>query len=367
MTHAVYRSEDAFLALGKRLHWMWWPMIGGLVIGLGGLLDRRALGVGYGTIHAELLGRLGIGALLLLLAVKLVIWSVGLGSGTSGGILAPVLMLGAAIGAAVGHVLPGGSISLWALVGMAAALSGVTRSPFTAIVFALELTRDADSLLGLLMASTVAHLVSVLVLKRSILTEKVARRGFHVTREYAVDPLEAVFVREVMQTEVVSVDEESPLAALLDSLDHGSQRTRQRLYPVLEPSGTLAGVIPLSVARLANNKKATAAEVMKTSVLVAHPDDTLRSVAHVMAEHRVEVLPVVSRGGRQQLVGMVSLFDLLQGRQRLLEEERHAERVLRLRWVTRSRRGASGKDGARPAGQSDALAAGAQPTALEEG
>ncbi len=126
-----------------------------------------------------------------------------LGGGTSGGILAPIMMMGAALGGILGHVLPGTTPGVWALLGLAGAIAGVTRSPFTAIVFAFELTHDQNSLLALLVAATVAHLVSVLVLKRSILTEKVARRGFHVMREYAVDPLEATFVREVMDTDIL--------------------------------------------------------------------------------------------------------------------------------------------------------------------
>src|SRR5579872_366268 len=147
MTQAVYRSEDLFKKLATRLHWMWWPMIGGLIIGFGGLVDSRALGVGYNTIHAELLGQLGIGALALLFVVKLVIWAGGLGGGTSGGILAPILMMGAALGGILGHVLPGSTPGVWAMLGMAGAMAGVTRSPFTAIVFAFELTHDQNSLL----------------------------------------------------------------------------------------------------------------------------------------------------------------------------------------------------------------------------
>src|SRR5579875_1604640 len=217
MTQAVYGAEDAFMKLTGHLHWMWWPMIGGLIIGLGGLIDSRALGVGYGTIHAELLGQLGVGALAALCAVKLVIWACGLGGGTSGGILAPILMMGAALGGILGHVLPGASPGVWALLGLAAALGGVTRSPFTAIIFAFELTHDQDSLLALLIAATVAHLVSVLVLRRSILTEKVARRGFHVMREYAVDPLEATFVREVMDTDVYTVEPTTGLSEMYEA------------------------------------------------------------------------------------------------------------------------------------------------------
>ncbi|MGH9208330.1 MAG: chloride channel protein, partial [Acidimicrobiales bacterium] len=186
MTQAVYRFEDLFKKLTGHLHWMWWPMIGGLIIGVGGLVDPRALGVGYNSIHAELLGQLGVGALVLLFFVKMVVWSGGLGGGTSGGLLAPILMMGAAIGGVLGHVLPGASPGVFALIGMAGSLGGVTRSPFTAIIFAFELTHDSNSLLALLVAVTISHLVSVLILKRSILTEKVARRGFHVMREYSV-------------------------------------------------------------------------------------------------------------------------------------------------------------------------------------
>ena len=231
MTQAVYRSEDLFKKLTGHLHWMWWPMIGGLVIGVGGLIDPRALGVGYDTIHAELLGQLGVGALLLLFVVKLVIWSGALGSGTSGGILAPIMMMGAAIGGMLGHVLPGASPGVWALIGMAGAIAGVTRSPFTAIVFAFELTHDQNSLLALLVVATVAHLVSVLVLKRSILTEKVARRGFHVMREYAVDPLEATFVREVMDTDVYTVEPDRPLVDLYDVAAGGLRRAPPAALP----------------------------------------------------------------------------------------------------------------------------------------
>lgn len=222
MTNAVYLCEDLFKKLTRHLHWMWWPMVGGLIIGLGGLVDPRALGVGYDTIHAELVGQLTVGALALLFVVKLVIWAGGLGSGTSGGILAPILMMGAALGGVIGHLLPGTSVGVWALIGLAAALGGVTRSPFTAIIFAFELTYDANILLALLVAVTLAHLISVLILPRSILTEKVARRGFHVMREYSVDPLEATYVREVMETEILTVEPRTQLLELYNSLTEGS-------------------------------------------------------------------------------------------------------------------------------------------------
>ncbi len=334
LTQAVYRSEDLFKKLSGHLHWMWWPMIGGLVIGVGGLIDPRALGVGYNTIHAELLGQIAASSLMVLFVVKLVIWAGGLGGGTSGGILAPIMMMGAAVGGILGHVLPGTTPAVWALLGMAGALGGVTRSPFTAIVFSFELTHDQNSLLALLVVATVSHLVSVLVLKRSILTEKVARRGFHVMREYAVDPLEATFVREVMDTDVYTVEPPRLIADLYDALDEGSAERRQRLFPVLGSEGQLVGIVPWSaVLATKDDPSRRVADVMISPMTVAYPDEILRSVADRMAALGVGVLPVVERSDPSQLDGLITQIDLLQARQKLLEEERHAERVLTLRRV----------------------------------
>lgn len=337
LTQAVYQAEDLFGRLSGHLHWMWWPLIGGVVIGAGGLADPRALGVGYDTIHAELLGQLGIGALALLFVVKLVVWASGLGSGTSGGILAPVMMIGGALGGMLGHVLPGASPGTWALIGLAGALAGVTRSPFTAIVFAFELTHDAGVLLALLVAATAAHLVSVVVLKRSILTEKVARRGFHVMREYAVDPLEAMFVREVMDADVFTVEPGWTLAELYRALPEGSPQRRQRLYPVLDPEaphGGMVGLLPWSAVLAGRASRQQAADAMIPARAVAYPDEMLRSVADRMAALGLGVLPVVDRADPGRLDGLITQFDLLQARQRLLEEERRAEKVLTLRRIS---------------------------------
>ncbi|HEY1763032.1 MAG TPA: chloride channel protein [Acidimicrobiales bacterium] len=339
MTQAVYLCEDVFKKLTRHLHWMWWPMIGGLLIGLGGLVDPRALGVGYGTIRAELLGQLTVDALLLLFVVKLVIWSGALGGGTSGGILAPILMMGAAIGGVAGHVLPGATPGTWALVGLAGALAGVTRSPFTAIVFALELTYDQHLLLALLVVATFAHLVSVLVLKRSILTEKVARRGFHVMREYSVDPLEATFVREVMDTEIFTVEPESQLADIYLALDEGSSERRQRLYPVLDRENRLLGVLPWSAVLSAKGEpNRRAHEAMSRTPVTAYPDEILRLVADRMAAHGVSVIPVVDRNDGSHVEGLVTQFDLLKAREKFLVEERRAERILTLRGMSGRRR-----------------------------
>ena len=221
---------------------------------------------------------------------------------------------------------------MWSLLGLAAAMGGVTRSPLTAVVFAFELTHDQNSLLVLLVAATVAHLVSVLILKRSILTEKVARRGFHVMREYAVDPLEATFVREVMDADVYTVDSAQCLVDLYAALPEGSAGRRQRLYPVVDGDGACRGVLPWSKVLLGKeDPTVSVGDVMMEPMATAFPDEILRVVADRMAAHALGVLPVVEREDSARLCGLLTQFDLLGARQKLLQEERHAERVLTLR------------------------------------
>jgi CIC family chloride channel protein len=332
LTKAVYGSEDAFKRLP--IHWAWWPALGGLVVGLGGLIQPRALGVGYDTISAELAGKLALATLVSVFVVKLVIWAIALGSGTSGGILAPILIMGAAVGGMLGSVLPGGSPGAWTLLGMTAAVAGVTRSPLTAIVFSVELTHNVNLLLPLLLVSSVAHLVSVLTLKRSILTEKVARRGFHVLREYSVGPLEALFVRDVMSSDVLTIEPGRSTASVYDLLMDRSSMRRQRLLPIVEPDGRMVGVVPWMdmLERAARGDLGGSVEdIMRTEVVVAYPDEPLRVVADRMAERRLGVLPVVDREQPDHLSGIITQFDLLRARERLLEEERQRQRVLRVR------------------------------------
>ncbi|HMJ07451.1 MAG TPA: chloride channel protein, partial [Pyrinomonadaceae bacterium] len=231
LTKAVYASEDAFAKLP--IHWMWWPAIGGVAIGLGGLLFPQALGVGYDTIGALLQGDVPIKIIIGVLVVKSAIWAISLGSGTSGGVLAPLLMMGGALGGLEAMVLPAEGAGFWPLVSMGAILGGTMRSPLTGIVFALELTHDINMLLPLLIAVTIAHGFTVLTLGRSILTEKIARRGFHMSREIALDPMEVTFTREVMRTDIIALPETLSIKelSLLIPTDLG-QRV-QHMYPVV--------------------------------------------------------------------------------------------------------------------------------------
>ncbi|HEY7358438.1 MAG TPA: chloride channel protein, partial [Ktedonobacterales bacterium] len=216
LTVAVYAAEDLFRRLP--IHWMWWPILGGLVVGVGGFFFPHVLGVGYDTIRTLISGNFTVKLVLAVLLVKSTIWAVSLGSGTSGGVLAPLLMMGAALGGLEASILPVGNPGIWALVSMAAILGGTMRSPFTGVIFALELTHEVNLLLPLLIACVAAHAFTVLTLRRSILTEKVARRGHHLSREYAVDQLEVVKVGRVMTREVVTLPTTMTLQEACDRL-----------------------------------------------------------------------------------------------------------------------------------------------------
>jgi CBS-domain-containing membrane protein len=212
---------------------------------------------------------------------------------------------------------------------MAGTLAGVTRSPFTSIVFAIELTHEQSLLLPLLATCTVAHLVSAAFLKRSILTEKVARRGFHVMREYAVDPLEALYVREAMAQDIRIVPPSASAAELRSIFAHDPVARRQRLYPVVDGAAGLVGVVGWS--HLVGVEEGVPVEaVMERRVVVAYADEVLRTVASRMAELQLGAMPVVDRDDPRAVIGVVTEFELLAGRRRQLEEERRRERPLRL-------------------------------------
>jgi chloride channel protein, CIC family len=334
LTQSIYAAEDAFHKLP--IHWMWWPAIGGLAIGLGGLVFPQALGVGYDTIGSLLQGSVTTHVILGVLLVKWFIWAVSLGSGTSGGVLAPLLMMGGALGGLEAMFLPGEGAGFWPLISMAAVMGGTMRAPLMAIIFAFELTHDGNALLPLLIASVMSYGVTVLTLKRSILTEKVARRGYHLSCEYAVDPLEILYVREVMRTNVVALAASGKLGEVQDllrvDLEHPQE---QRLLPVVDGEGKLVGVLTRADMRevLADGGDAALQkelrDVVRRETVETAPNEPLRAAVYRMAENGVTRMPVVERE-TGKFVGLISLDDLLKGRTRHLEEERRRERVLRV-------------------------------------
>jgi CBS domain-containing protein len=277
MSRMMYAFEDLFEHL--HLHWMWWPAIGGIGIGVGGLFFPRGLGVGYDNIAELLHGNPSIGLIVGILVAKSLMWAFSLGSGTSGGVLAPLLMIGGAVGALAGHLAhsPAETQALWALIGMGAMLAGSLGVPLTAILFSLEVTHCLPALLPLATACIASYLITALIMPRSILTEKLARRSYHLTREYGVDPLELVLVREVM----------SPLA-----------------------EGAPTTSLPAAYS---------------------YADSTTRGAAELMATEGLETLPVVDRSSGQ-ICGEISLKDLLRGRERSLERE--SERLRLFNYVS---------------------------------
>jgi CIC family chloride channel protein len=330
LTAAVYASEDAFQRLP--IHWMWWPAIGGLIIGIGGYVFPQALGVGYDTIGDLLQGDVASHLIVGVLIVKSIIWSTSLGSGTSGGVLAPLLMMGGALGGIESWWLPAEGVGFWPLVSMGAILGGTMRSPLTGVIFALELTHDVNMLMPLLVAVTLAHGFTVLVMRRSILTEKIARRGYHLSREYAIDPLEILFVREVMRTSIAALPAEATADTIRPSLRRDPSAARQRLYPVVDDERRLVGVVTRGDLQTLLENAPEGGSVSLSSMahgtpVVATPDEPLRVVVQRMAATGLTRFPVVERGTRR-LVGMVSLTDLLKARTLNLDAEERRERVL---------------------------------------
>jgi H+/Cl- antiporter ClcA/CBS domain-containing protein len=338
-TALVYFSEDLFSRL--RIHWMWWPAIGGLVIGIGGLIEPRALGVGYDVIGRLLTGHATVGLIVGVLVVKTLIWGLSLGSGTSGGVLAPMFMVGGALGAAEALAFPHVSPGFWALVSLAGVLGGVMRSPLTGIVFCLELTHEINALIPMVITASAAYLLSVILLKRSVLTEKLARRGLHLTREYSVDPLEVHLVRQLETPAAVTFEADraaGDITALLRAAHEAGDPGRllaQRLYPVLDADGGLAGVVTRSGMIHADPADRTPLGEVAVPAVTAHPDETLRALANRMAQHDVTRLLVITREARPRVEGIISLRHLLTARRIDLHEEHHAERVLTL-WPRRT-------------------------------
>ncbi len=328
LTALVYGCEDLFLKLP--IHWMWWPAIGGLGIGIGGLIDPRVLGVGYESIHGLLAGSVPPGAAARLAVTKAVVWSFALGSGTSGGVLAPLLMMGGSLGAVFSSLLPHGGTGLWATVGMAAIMGGTMRSPLTAMLFTAELTRDWNLLPTLLVACTCAHAVTVLLMRRSILTEKVARRGHHIFREYSVDPFDVHRVGEVMDRSVAAISTATSLRELSERLRRDPELARRQGTPIVDAGGKLAGIITRSdlMRGLEKDAKGDTAvlDAGTRTLIVAYEDELIRDAVERMLENDIGRLPVVDRADPTRLVGYLGRSGILSARQRLMDEENLRER-----------------------------------------
>jgi H+/Cl- antiporter ClcA/predicted transcriptional regulator len=307
LTWLVYTAEDLFRRLP--IHWMWWPAIGGLAIGIGGLFYPRALGVGYDVIRDLLNGRL-VGAFVLgLLVTKALIWALALGSGNSGGVLAPLLLMGGALGVLGAPLVPGDP-GVAAALGMGAMMAGAMGAPFTAIAFVAEVTHDINLLPGLLIACVAADAVTVLLLKRSILTEKLERRGHHVTREYIVNPLHLLRVEEVMEQNVPAVPASLPVDGLFERLaEEDPVLARRGEWPLIDDNGKLIGLITRGDLVRAlddeDSEGATLFDIGTRQLVVTYPDELLEEATAKMISNDIGRLPVVQRGEPTRLVGLL--------------------------------------------------------------
>ncbi|MGH8327176.1 MAG: chloride channel protein, partial [Steroidobacteraceae bacterium] len=306
LTQMVYKAEDFFQRLP--IHWMWWPALGGIVIGLGGMIAPHALGVGYDNIAALLQGHVSNPMALRMMLVKSIIWAVALGSGTSGGVLAPLLIMGGVVGRLMANVMPVGDAPFWALMGMAAIMAGTMRAPLTGLLFALELTHNFDTLLPLVITSTAAYATTVLLLKRSILTEKIARRGYHITREYTVDAFELMRVQDIMAHPVDTLPAQMPLAEVVKFFTAPNVPRRHKSYPVMDASGRLAGMVSrhdaLSWMVDGRSVPGTLSEQLGgRDLVIGYEDELVGRLADRMAETQIGRIPILRRSD-SRLVGL---------------------------------------------------------------
>lgn len=345
VTRLVYAIEDGFARLP--VHWMWWPLLGGLVVGAVGLVQPRTLGVGYYNISDLLGGTLGLSAIAGLALWKLVSWSVALGSGTSGGTLAPLFTIGGALGATLGAgaqaLLPGAGIDprVAALVGMAAIFAGASRAMLASAVFAFETTLQPLGLLPLLGGCAAAFLISSLLMRNTIMTEKIARRGVRVPAEYEADFLDQILVRDVMTREPVTFRADQRLAEVRAWAASDAPGASHQGFPVVDERGVLHSVVTRrTIVNPGNPPDATLASLATRPPVIVYEDNTLREAADHMVRHGIGRLPVLDRrSGR--LVAIVTRSDLLGAHRRRLASSTETRRHLSVRRAPAAR--ASGR------------------------
>jgi H+/Cl- antiporter ClcA/CBS domain-containing protein len=336
ITRLVYAIEDGFEKLP--VHWMWWPALGAVVTGAVGYVLPTTLGVGYTNISAVLGGQLGLGAMLALCLLKFVSWSISLGSGTSGGTLAPLFTIGGALGGVLGtlaavwlpwlHVDP----RMAALVCMAAIFAGASRAFLTSVVFAFETTQQPQGLLPLLAGCAAAYLISGLLMRHTIMTEKIARRGVRVPADYAADYLDRILVRDACTRQVVTLRAEQPLHEVRAWLDEGGADAKHQGFPVVDAQGALRGVVTrrdLLDRRVPGERPV--GELVTRPALVVREDHSLREAADHMVGADVGRLVVLAADGSHRMAGIITRGDLLAAHARRLREAHVASQTLRRR------------------------------------
>jgi chloride channel protein, CIC family len=323
-TRFVYWIEDLYEELP--IHWMWWPMVGAVVVGIIGLLDQRTLGVGYSNIESIIGGQFVGRAVLMLIVLKFISWSVYLGSGTSGGTLAPLFTVGGGIGALLGELAStfapglGVDVHVAALVGMASIFAGASHALLASVIFAFETTRQPMGLLPLLAGCSTAYLLALFLMRNSIMTEKLARRGTPIRTEYTADFLDRVLVRDAASRDVVTIAGTQTLRELRAWIQTRTAETTHQGFPVLDADGALLGVVTRrDLLDPAHTETAAVRDILSRRPAVVYEENTLREAADHMVGAGVGRLPVVTRDAPTIVVGILSRSDLLSAHRHRLD------------------------------------------------
>lgn len=337
VTRILYGIEDAFDRLP--IHWMWWPALGAVVVGVVGYFAPDTLGVGYYNITAILSDELSLTALAFLCSMKFLSWSIALGSGTSGGTLAPLFTIGGGVGAMLGaageRMLPliGIDVRVAALVGMATIFAGASRALMASAVFAFETTLQPMALTPLLAGCAAAYLVSTLVMENSIMTEKIARRGIRTPSDYAADPLNQIVVSSIASAPVVTLAANRTVREVRAWMTGGAAGTTHQGFPVLDEDGHLTGVLTRRELLAAQDDEVTLRDLIARLPKFVYDDASVREAADHMVNHDIGRLPVVSRAGAPRVVGMITRSDILSAyRHRMDEDDLEAQTMGFGRW-----------------------------------
>jgi len=324
VTRAVYLVEDAFALLP--IHWMWWPAIGAVAVGVIGMFAPATLGVGYDNISSALQQSLTLQALAVLCVLKFTSWCIALGSGTSGGTLAPLFTIGSALGALLGaaaaHLIPhaGIDVRVAALVGMAALFAGASRALMTSVVFSFETTLHSAGLLPLLGGCTAAYLVSCMMMRDSIMTAKIVHRGVRVPFEYEADFLHQALVSDVMTASPKTLRSDQSVQEVVDWISSRAPDSTHQGFPVIDPNGHVRGILTRRKLLDPTLKDRAIIELIERPALTIQPSRSLRDAADLMVTHDVGRLAVVDSG---ELVGILTRGDVLSAHRKRLHESTH--------------------------------------------
>jgi chloride channel protein, CIC family len=312
-TKIVYFIEDHFEKIP--VHWMWWPAIGGLAVGIVGYFAPRTLGVGYDNITDVLSGNLTLNVVWSLCIFKFISWAVALGSGTSGGTLAPLFTIGGAAGILLAslilHFFPGSGItlSLAALVAMSAMFAGASRALLTSIIFALEATGQSNALLPLLAGCIGSYVVSFFLMENTIMTEKITRRGVKTPDSYEPDILETINVKQVMTENGLMLSEDNTIGEVRDWLEKETDYN-SNYFIIVSNNDEFRGII--SSSNLFSNHHQPdrlVGSLIKRNNVSIRVDNSLRSAVELMAKENIDILPVISN--ENTIIGILSYKDII--------------------------------------------------------